>query len=207
MNHLTMEQLLELREPGREPGAGAAYRHFEGCEQCRTEADRLAQRVARLKALPSPRASRNRFLEIRSRFTAERRRRRLRSATVAGLALAASVALVIVLRNAGGAVDPTIASAAADAELRETMSRSRDLEAALRAFDPDRRVIDGRTASIAFRLEDQLGAVDRQLEMLGLMPSSPEPVDRERLRLWRERVGLLDALMDVHLTRAKYAGM
>jgi hypothetical protein len=27
------------------------------------------------------------------------------------------------------------------------------------------------------------------------------------LRLWRERVGLLDALMDVHVTRASNAGL
>ena len=37
----------------------------------------------------------------------------------------------------------------------------------------------------------------------------PEVQARESqvLRLWRERVGLLDALMDVHVTRASNAGL
>jgi hypothetical protein len=30
--------------------------------------------------------------------------------------------------------------------------------------------------------------------------------ETESLRLWRERVGLLDALVDVHVTRAGYVG-
>jgi hypothetical protein len=31
--------------------------------------------------------------------------------------------------------------------------------------------------------------------------------DPELLRLWRERVGLLDALVDVHVTRASNVGL
>jgi len=31
--------------------------------------------------------------------------------------------------------------------------------------------------------------------------------DQELLQLWRERVGLLDALVDVHATRASNAGL
>jgi hypothetical protein len=65
-------------------------------------------------------------------------------------------------------------------------------------------VIDGRTAAIAARLEDQLGTLDRQLEVVGTL-SRDNPT--EQLRLWRERVGLLNALVDVHMTRASYAGM
>jgi hypothetical protein len=68
-------------------------------------------------------------------------------------------------------------------------------------------MLDGRTAGIALRIEDGLGAVDRQLEMLNMMQLGAQDLRREQLRLWRERVGLLDALVDVHLTRASYAGM
>jgi hypothetical protein len=93
---------------------------------------------------------------------------------------------------------------AASSELEATMARSQELEAALQAWDPDSRVIDGRTAAIAARLEDQLGTLDRQLEVVGAL-SRDNPA--EQLRLWRERVGLLNALVDVHVTRATYAGM
>lgn len=206
MTHLTMEQLLELREPGLEPGDGAAQAHLDQCARCRAEADRLAQRIARLRALPSPRVSRPQFQQVRVRYLAQRRGRRVRLGLAGALALAASLALAVVLRNAAGPGTPAEVMAA-ETELEAVMIRSRELEAALQAFDPDSRVLDGRTAGIAFRLEDQVGAVDRQLEMLNLMPPDRASLSQERLQLWRERVGLLDALMDVHLTRAKYAGM
>ena len=47
MTHLTMEQLLALREPGLEPGVQGWRDHAMACELCRTELDRLDQRVAR----------------------------------------------------------------------------------------------------------------------------------------------------------------
>jgi hypothetical protein len=205
MSHLSMEQLLELREPGLEPGLATARAHLETCESCRAEADRLAQRIARLRALPAPRPSRNRFPEVRARLVGRQRLRRFGLVVTGTLALAASVALVVVTRPTSR--DAPVNAAAPGGELDEVMSRSRELEAALDAYDPESRVLDGRTAGIAFRLEDQLSAVDRQLEMLNLMQLTQDDVRREQLRLWRERVGLLDALMDVHLTRATYAGM
>jgi hypothetical protein len=86
-------------------------------------------------------------------------------------------------------------------------ARSQALEETLRRYDPDRRAIDGRTAAIAARIEDQLSALDRQIELLNLMDRADPMRDTRQLRLWRERVGLLDALVDVHVTRASYAGL
>jgi hypothetical protein len=34
-----------------------------------------------------------------------------------------------------------------------------------------------------------------------------QPRDDQLLKLWRERVGLLDALVDVHVTRASNVGL
>jgi len=213
MNHLTMDQLLELREPGREPGLEAARTHLAICPECQAEADRLAQRMARLRALPSPRPGRDQFPAIRARYLADHRRTRLRWAGVGGLALAASVTLAVVLRPATG-IDtgtPTqvtqLAPEQSDSVLQAMMSRSQQLEAALNAYDPDSRVIDGRTAAIAARLEDQLSTIDRQLEMTETVGRRADNRQAAQVRLWRERVGLLDALVDVHLTRASYAGM
>ncbi len=208
MTHLNMEQLLALREPGLEPGREAALTHFEGCAQCRTEADRLGQRVAHLRTLPTPRPARDHFAVIRSRHLRERRLRQLRVAGWAGLALAASLTLVVGLRNFGATPEASSAVAGAgEDELWRMMARSRELEATIRAWDPDSRVIDGRTTAISLRLEQQLGAVDRELEMIGALGSISQPNRAQQLRLWRERVGLLDGLMDVHLTRASFAGL
>ncbi len=84
-----------LREPGSEPGHAAAREHLDQCAHCQAELQRLHQRVARLKALPTLRPSRDRWPETKARFKADRRRRRTRIVGLTGLAMAASVALAI----------------------------------------------------------------------------------------------------------------
>ena len=95
MTHLSIETLVGLREPGLEPGAAAARQHLESCALCRGEMERLHQRVARIKALPALRPSRDRWPAVRDRVRAERRRHRTRFAGLAGLAAAASVAVAV----------------------------------------------------------------------------------------------------------------
>jgi hypothetical protein len=215
MTHLTTEQLLELREPGREPGLDGARAHLATCETCQAELRLIDQRVARLRALATPRPGRDHFLEIRSKYVAERRRKRVRWAGIGSLALAASVALVVLAPDGptGGRADglnigPAYAVAAdGDTDLAAIIARSQELEEALRVYDPDSRMIDARTATIAARIEDQLSTVERQIELFGALDRSVPERHAERLRLWNERVGLLNALMDVHLTKATYAGM
>jgi hypothetical protein len=200
MNHLSMETLVGLREAGLEPGDAAAREHLDGCTLCRGEVERLHQRVARLKALPALRPSRDRWIAVRDRRRAERRRHRARFAGLTGLAAAASVALALgvsTLRQPESALTP--------AEIERVMVRSRALESALDRIDPESRIVDGRTAGIAQELEDRIARVDRELEMAELMERQSR--DAELLKLWRERVGLLDALVDVHVTRASHVGL
>jgi len=200
VTHLTIEQLVALREPGAEPGTQAARDHLEACAACRAEFDRLHQRVARLKALPALRPTRDRWPAVRARFEADRRARQLRRLGLAGLAAAASVALAVATRS-GYQPLPV----ATTVELSETMARSRALEAAIDQYHPESRVLDGHTARITQELEDQIAAVDHELEMADLMDAGQRPA--KELDLWRERVGLLDALVDVHLTRASNVGL
>ncbi len=200
MNHLSLEALVSLREPGLEPGDTAAQEHLAQCPQCRAELDRLHQRVARLKALPSLRPPRDRWPLVADQVRAERRSRRTRSAGLAGLAAAASVALAVAL---GGVIG---GNASADTqELARAMERSQALESALDRFNPESRVLDGRTARFAQELEDRIARVDRELEVAELLERQAR--DSQLVRLWRERVGLLDALVDVHVTRASNAGL
>ena len=199
MTHLTMEALLSLRESGAEPGAAAAREHVNQCLQCQAELDRLHQRVARLKALPPLRPSRDRWPETAAKFRAERRRRRNRVVGFTGLAIAASLALAL---SVGRLPHPTLVNAE---QLNQAMERSQALESALSAYNPEGRVLDGRTAGIAQELEDRIARVDHELEVAEL--SRQQARDEELLKLWRERVGLLDALVDVHVTRASNAGL
>jgi hypothetical protein len=200
MTHLSIETLVGLRDPGLEPGDAAAREHLDGCAPCRAELERLHQRVARLKALPALRSSRDRWPAVRNRLRAERTRQRVRFAGLTGLAAAASVTLAL-----GVSTLRQPESERAPAEIEQAMVRSRALESALDRIDPESRVLDGRTAGIAQQLEDRIARLDRELEMAELMERQSR--DAELLRLWRERVGLLDALVDVHVTRASHVGL
>jgi hypothetical protein len=200
MNHLSMDALVALREPGSEPGQASARDHLNQCPLCQAELERLHQRVARLKALPTLRPARDRGPETAARFRADRRRRRARLAGATGLAAAACLAAVVVI----GDMSPPVAEPTPD-QLSQVMERSQVLESALSEYNPDARVLDGRTARIAQALEDRIARVDRELEATELLRQQAR--DQNLLKLWRERVGLLDALVDVHVTRASNAGL
>ena len=199
MSHLTMDVLVSLREPGNEPGQATAREHLNGCPHCQAELDRLHQRVARLKALPTLRPARDRWPETRARFNAERQRRRTRLVGFTGLAAAASVAAILAVGDLSRPNELT------SEQLSQVMERSQMLEGALNEYNPEARVLDGRTARIAGELEDRIARLDRQLEMAELQQQQAN--DQDLLKLWRERVGLLDALVDVHVTRASNAGL
>jgi hypothetical protein len=109
-------------------------------------------------------------------------------AVLTGLATAASLAVVVGIGRMTQPASPT------GEELHQTMERSQALENALSAYNPEGRVLDGRTARMA-----------QELEATELLPQ--EPPQDQLLQLWRERVGLLDALVDVHVTRASNAGL
>lgn len=209
MSHLSMEALLNLREPGAEPGTATAREHLNQCPECQAELDRLHQRVARLKALPPLRPARDRWPQTVARYRAERTRRRMRASGLVGLAAAASIAVVantdLLTRGSSLATSDSVAAAPSSGEISRAMERSQALENALGAFNPDARILDGRTAGIAQELEDRIARVDRALEATELLEQQGR--DSGLLKLWRERVGLLDALVDVHVTRASNAGL
>lgn len=198
MSHLTLDQLVALREPGLEPGLASARDHLSACLACQAEAARLDQRSNRLRALPSLRPARDQWPMLQQKLVAERRRRRLRWGAMAGLAAAASVAGVVAVRHRDRHQD------AAQLAIDSVMSRSSQLEQLIQSYHPEARVTDGLTARVAGQLEDRIAQVDQQLEVAQLETSRQR--DAQLLRLWRQRVGLLDALVDVHLTRASQVG-
>jgi hypothetical protein len=199
MNHLTLETLVALREPGAEPGDATARDHLQACPSCQAELERLHQRVARLKALPALRPARDQWPHVATRLRAERRQRRSRIAAISGLAIAASVAVALVIPGSTGT------SGLAAREIEQAMERSQALESALSQYNPEGRILDGRTAGLAQGLEDRIARVDRELEMAELLERQSR--DDQLLKLWRERVGLLDALVDVHVTHASNVGL
>lgn len=207
MRYCTLDELLALDEAGSEPGTAWVRTHLEACEACRAERDRLDQRRARLRALPTLRPVRDKWPAVQERLRQEQRTRRLRWIGTAGLAAAASLALALVLPGAIRTTqsEPDAAAVAAEQQLEKMMRQSQTLEAAINAYGPEQRVIDGRTGLIAADLEDRIAEVDRRLQVVEL-EGQPAPADM-LLPLWKERVGLLDALVDVHVTRASHVGL
>jgi len=194
MMHCTMDDLLALRA-----GEASAWArsHAEACVTCRAELDALYQRVAQLKALPARRPARDRWPVVRDAVMVGRRRRRERWG-VWSVAAAATVAGLLVFRPFG-----TRQANAAD--LASIKRESATLEQQLRAVDPDARVMSGRTAALAAALEDRIAVIDGELARVGA-PDAARRAD-ELVKLWQQRVDLMQDLVGVHVTRASYVGL
>lgn len=190
--HCTIEDLVAVRDG---EGSVWARRHVEQCAECQAERERLYQRVAQLKALPALHPPRDRWLAIRNTVLAARARKRQHWLR-AGLAVAAALGgLMIVI--------PMVQSPTHAQELAIVKDSSAQLETALRDYDSDSRVMSGREADLTAQLEDQIAALDGQLAQFGASASS----DAQLVDLWRQRVDLMQQLMQVHVTRAKYVGL
>jgi hypothetical protein len=192
MMHCTMDDLLALRDG---EGSVWARRHSDDCAACRAELEALYQRVAQLKALPTLRPPRDRWSVVRQAIVAQRMQRRRRW-TGYGLATAAALVGVMV-------IGPAFGNTGIAEELAQAKQRSAQLESTLQDYDPASRVMSGREAELTARLEDQIAQVDGRLaEMDTRAAREPQLVD-----LWRQRVELMQRLVQVRVARAKYVGL
>lgn len=190
--HCTIEDLVAMRDG---EGSVWARRHVEECAECQAERERLYQRVAQLKALPALRPPRDRWHGIRDAVVAERSRKRQRWMR-SGLAVAAAVAGLMIVR-------PMLQQPVRADELAQAKQQSAQLETTLRDYDSDSRVMSGREADLTAQLEDQIAVLDGLLSQLG----DSARADAQLVDLWRQRVDLMQQLMQVHVTRAKYVGL
>lgn len=197
--HLSMAQLIALRDDDRsEPGMAEGLRHFGGCSHCQSELERLHQRTARLRALPALAPATNEFPAVQARITVARRIRSRAGASI-GVAIAATLVFTAITRDL---VHPKRLDA--EQSLQAEIARSQQLEQKLHAWNPDQRVIDGRTAVVVIQLENKIADLDAQISATAA-PNETARV-QDQLKLWQERVGLMNALVDVHLTKASNVG-
>lgn len=192
MMHCTMDDLVAVRDG---EGSVWARRHVEECATCRGEMDALYQRVAQLKALPALRPPRDRWTAVRDTIVAERSRRRRRWMR-AGLALAAALAGVMV-------VGPMIGRPGYAEKLADAKRQSAQLEDSLQLYDLDGRVMSGTQAELTARLEDQIAALDGRLAQVNEQAAR----EAQLVDLWRQRVDLMQQLVQVRVTRATYLGL
>ena len=192
MMHCTMDDLLALRDG---EASVWARRHVEECTACRAELEGLYQRVAQLKALPALRPPRDRWSVVRDTIVAQRTQRRRRWAGY-GLATAAAIVGLMVL-------GPMFGNIGIADELAQAKQQSAQLESTLQDYDPESRVMSGREAEITARLEDQIAQVDGRLADLDAQAAR----EAQLVDLWRQRVQLMEQLVQVRVTRAKYVGL
>lgn len=189
--HLGMDELLGLRD-----GEGSAFArmHVQSCEECGCELERLYQVRSELRALPTFGPPRELWPRIRRRVWRRRVRRRLSYGAV-GLAAAAALAGLLVLR--GPAAEPTdvwVAEASSE-DLGPMITRARQLETLLQVYSPERRVYNAPTALAASALEDRIVVLDQLL-----LESRALGAEREVLRgLWGERVFTLEQLVSLQV--------
>ncbi len=190
--HCTMEDLGALQAG---EASVWARRHITTCATCQAELDGLYQRIAQLKALPALRPPRDRWPAVRSALRAQRsRRRRTWGAWTGSLALAATIAAVLLMQP--------VTPSTAHAELNQVKRQSATLEDSLQRYDTDGRVLSGHAAAVVADLEDRISILDG-----ALVQREQSAQDAELIQLWQERVGLMRELMNARATRARYVGL
>lgn len=196
LRHCTISELLELRD-----GEGSAWTrtHVSECEDCRAELDRLHQRVAALKALPSFSPPRDRWPVVQEQLQQSRRRARWRRVGWGGLAAAAALALFITARGLVGTGTPPLMAQ----EVTDLQQESVQLEQVLRQVEGERRVLRGVTVAVIVELEDRIAIIDAGI---ATVQRDGDRVTIELRDLWRERVTLMDQLVVTHVQQASYVG-
>jgi hypothetical protein len=188
-------ELLEVRDG---EGSAAARTHLESCEACRAELDGLHQRVAALKALRAFAAPHDRWPVVREALAASRRRARVQRFGWGGLAAAAALVLFVGGRAMVGGGADTLAAE----EVAALVEESQQLEGVLQRLPVQGRVVNGVTAATIADLEDRIAVVD-----LGIERARAAAVSRDGMAdLWRERVTLMDQLVQTHVQQATYVG-
>lgn len=192
--HCTMEELLAIRDGY---GSATSKEHLEGCDDCMMEMERVYQRVAALKALPTIDAPRDRWDEVKRLALVERRKNRRWMFGWSGAAAAAIALLMFGVSSGLVSFGPE----RPEGQIAVLMQESQDLEGVLRTIKPSKRVLNGRVASTVVRLEDEIQLVDRRLSEL----DRDRRVRVEQLEgLWQQRVRLMESLVTVHSNRGTY---
>jgi anti-sigma factor RsiW len=195
LRHCTIAELLDLRDG---EGSAAARTHVDECDACRAELDRMYQRVAALKALPSFTPPRDRWPVVREALARSRRRRRWQRVGGAALATAAALALMIGIPGVQGS-GPDLAIAQEVDELRQ---ESHQLEQVLYEVERERRVVTGRVLAVIVELEDRIAVIDAGITTV----QTGGHVTVELRDLWEDRVILVNQLVATHVQQTAYVG-
>lgn len=212
--HANTEQLLNLRDGGAE--AAAVRKHVAGCEQCQAEIERLSRVRDSLRSLPPVRPDSDLWKTLA--IGAVQNPAPARFHWGSGLAIAASfvLGLALLIRIGGdrGAPEDAPIETTPAATISETLPvaersmlpalqmRSRRLEALRAAMPRSPEVNRAGTAMTIADLEDRIALVDLRLNAADALDLTPA----QRQALWRERVNLMQSLLQVEYAQLQSPG-
>lgn len=206
--HANTEQLLSVRDG--ESVSPEIRAHLEGCDNCRRRLRDLEEVRARLRSLPAVEPPRDLWRTVAVGSVEQPARHGFHWGS--GLAIAASFVLgLALLMRVGDQDDPSRAPlettppatvselVASDnaANLTALQTRSRKLEALRAAIPRQPQVERAGTAMTIAELEDRIALVDvrlRAADALGL-------TEAQKHALWKERVNLMQSLVQVEYAR------
>ena len=205
--HARIDHLLSLRDG--EPVDLAVRSHVESCSECaRTKAELETVR-RRLAALPAVDPSADGWARLRARIDASSRptvpRRRGGAVAIAASCAMLGVLAGMLLRETGPGVPELVARPAAVVlpqtldSIEELRDRSRVLEEVLAALPARPAVERAGTAVPIDTLQAQVQWVDHQLSVSGAAHAAPDL----RERLWRERVEIMNTLVQLRYVEAQ----
>jgi hypothetical protein len=205
--HARIDHLLSLRDG--EPVDLAVRSHVESCTECAQAKAGLETMRRRLAALPAVNAPADGWARVRARIDpAQRPAVPRRGGSV--VAIAASCAMLGVLAGMllreGGRGAPELTAQPAAGVLPQTLDsieelrdRSRVLEEVLAALPARPAVERAGTAVPIDTLQAQVQWVDHQLSVSGAAHAAPDL----RERLWRERVEIMNTLVQLRYVEAQ----
>jgi len=228
LRHCSIQELIEVRNG---EGSVGARTHVDECAECRDELDRLHQRIAALKALPSLNAPRDRWSVVRGSIVAQRKR-----VWFVRTGWAAAAALALALGANGLLTWPAATSGESESEveLQALVEQAAQLDSQLVSVSSRPRVVTGLEAIAIVDLEDRIRVIDNRIGLIDvrvlqaleanrsrnderrvvqeidarLMRALAErdAVDAQLRQLLQERVLLMDVLVNTHNRRAVYVG-
>jgi hypothetical protein len=228
LRHCSIQELIEVRNG---EGSIGARTHVDECAECRDELDRLHQRVAALKALPSLNAPRDRWSVVRESIVAQRKRVWY---VRTGWAAAAAIALALGANGFLAWPGATSDEAESESELQTLVEQSVQLDSQLVSVSSRPKVVNGLEAIAMVDLEDRIRVIDNRIGLIDVRVldalegnrnrsdkrlavqeidarllralAEREAVEAQLRQLLQERILLMDALVNTHNRRAVYVG-
>ncbi|MGH8284053.1 MAG: hypothetical protein ACRESE_09450 [Gammaproteobacteria bacterium] len=208
--HASLERLISLRDG--EPIAADVVGHVRDCAECDAVMHSLSDLHGKLRAMPGFSAPADSWQRILLRLDAQAETMHRRFwIPAAGIGLAASLAVVLVLVTLSVHRPDTNATVTFATHLRDVrsltqlQSQSQYLENAVLSMnaDTDHRVVNAGTAAMVAALEDRIALIDYAINQTGV---SPQP-HAELAQLWQQRVDLLQSLTAVRYAQVAGNGI